>query len=558
VRTISQIIIHGEINGLGLSPDGRQIAFTWDGANHGRPNIYVQKVEGDRPMQITQSQSGTISGVDWSPDGRLLAFGHCGDEDRGALYVISPVGGAEQKITDFTCSYGDADAVWTPDGSALVFSDNCAPGGSRGISVFTLATGRKRCLAAPNSNLLSIPSLAVSPDGRFVAYVGDSASRIADVYIVPFSDGAPRRITFERRAFCCMMWTPDGEYIVLESDRTGQFSKWRVSAKGGAIEPETVYTQDAVFSRDGRRQAYVVEGDTQLGIWRAQLPGPGGKVLSQKRITPVAPSADVSAQLSPDGRQIVFVSTVSGSSENIWKADADGNNLLQLTSSAGQDNGSPHWSPDGKWIAFDRTAGEHAQIYVIDAEGRNLHAITDGTFASNVPTWSRDGKSIYFSSNRSGRWELWKQDIGSGVAAQITQHGGFTAVESYDGKDLYYTKFFTTGIWRMPIGGGEEQRITDAPDPVYWGYWDVAQAGLYFIDVGASPRPAIEFYDFRTQQVTTVFQLDELARSLEPNLSVSRDGRTIYYALFDVKSTDHDRGVFPVIMRLETRHYVHI
>ena len=236
-----------------------------------------------------------------------------------------------------------------------------------------------------------------------------------------------------------------------------------------------------------------------------------------------------SPQLSADGEHLTFASALVGAS-NIWSSDADGHNPLQLTSFGGEAVGSAHWSPDGKWIVFDRRPKDHAQIYIIDSEGRNMRAITEGDYENNVPTWSRDGKSIYFSSNRTGRMELWKQDLGSGVADQVTQHGGFSALESYDGKYLYYVKFFSPGIWRMPLTGGEEERIIDQPEAWYWAHWDITDSGLYFFDIAASPRPEIKFYDFQTHRITPVLQTDGQVRYWTPGVSASRNGHTIYYA----------------------------
>jgi len=241
------------------------------------------------------------------------------------------------------------------------------------------------------------------------------------------------------------------------------------------------------------------------------------------------PQKTDSPQLSQDGKRMVFESALGGAA-NIWSSDADGHNPLQLTSFGGEVVGSARWSPDGKWIVFDRRPKDRAQIYMIDSQGRNMRAITEGDYENNVPSWSRDGKSIYFSSNRTGRMELWKQDLGSGVAAQVTQRGGFSAVESYDGKYLYYVKFFSPGIWRMPLSGGEEERITDEPEAWYWACWEITDSGLYFFDIAATPRPEIKFYDFQTHRITPVLQTDGEVRYWTPGVTASRDGRTFYYA----------------------------
>ena len=140
VKTFPLMTFPGEIEGLALSPDASQIAFTWNGPNLAKWDIYVQHIGGDRPLQITHTQSGMITGVSWSPDGRLLAFGRCGDQNRGAIYTIPALGGPDRKLTDIACDWGEAQASWTPDGQSLVFSDACTPGGSLGIAVFTLTT----------------------------------------------------------------------------------------------------------------------------------------------------------------------------------------------------------------------------------------------------------------------------------------------------------------------------------------------------------------------------------------------------------------------------------
>ena len=540
VKTFPLMTFPGEIEGLAWSPDASQIAFTWNGPNLAKWDIYVQHVGGDRPLQITHTQSGMITGVSWSPDGRLLAFGRCGDENRGALYTIPALGGPERKLTDVACDWGEAQASWTPDGQSLVFSDSCTPGGSLGVAVFTLTTGRKRCLATPDSNTVDLDYPTVSPDGTTVAFIRASTVRVRDIFTVPLRGGSVRRLTSEGKRFGDLMWTSDGKNIVFTSDRGGVTGNkwWEVSAEGGPIKPAADSALPAsvsldqftltTASRDRRRFAYVDYREIKFALLRAHLSSPGGKVLSQEKIMELPQKTD-SPQLSPDGKHIAFASALVGAA-NIWSSDADGHNPLQLTSFGGEVVGSAHWSPDGKWIVFDRRPKDHAQIYMIDSEGRNMRAFTEGDYENNVPTWSRDGKSIYYSSNRTGRMELWKQDLGSGVADQVTQHGGFSAVESYDGKYLYYVKFFSPGIWRMPLNGGEEERITDQPEAWYWAHWDITGSGLYFFDIAASPRPQLKFYDFQTHRITPVLQTDGQVRYWTPGVSASRNGRTIYYA----------------------------
>jgi hypothetical protein len=64
-----------------------------------------------------------------------------------------------------------------------------------------------------------------------------------------------------------------------------------------------------------------------------------------------------------------------------------------------------------------------------------------------VASWSRDGKSIYFASDRSGEWQVWKMPAEGGNAVPLTRRGGYVAFESPDGHSLYYSK---NGIFLCP------------------------------------------------------------------------------------------------------------
>jgi Tol biopolymer transport system component len=162
-------------------------------------------------------------------------------------------------------------------------------------------------------------------------------------------------------------------------------------------------------------------------ISRIELSSAGGQVVSQNGII-ASDGGNQSAQPSPDGRQIVFQSGRTTRPE-IWKSDADGSHLLQMTSFERGFSGTPRWSPDGKWIAFDH---HH--------------------------DWSRDGTAVYFASNRTGSWQVWRRELATGREAQVTRHGGFAASESHDAKTLYYSRFEGGGIWSMPVGEAKNSR----------------------------------------------------------------------------------------------------
>jgi Tol biopolymer transport system component/DNA-binding winged helix-turn-helix (wHTH) protein len=540
MRAVPLTNLSGAVWSPAFSPDAKQIAFIWDGENPGRGDLYVQLVGGDKPLRLTHNRSGFSRSPAWSPDGQEIAFGRC-DDSGGEVYIVPALGGPERKITEVACPYGNVGYLnWTSDGKSLVLADRCLPGGAIGVVVFSMETGAKRCLTAPPFGEGQSDALPVlSPNRQTVAFIRFPTAGVNDLYTVPLEGGSPRRLTADNKIISGLMWAADGQSLSFVSNRGGIERAWRVSATGGTIEPETRYPGIGSLSHEGGRLAYVEPQGffgSSVALWRADLAGAGGAVSKMRQLLP-APAGGFAPQLSPDGHQIAFESMRSGSAE-IWKGNADGSDPLKLTSFEGH-AGTPRWSPDGKWIAFDYRPSVQSQIFVIDAEGRNLHSVTSGDYENLVPSWSRDGKSIYFASNRTGVLQIWRRELASGREMQVTHHGGFAGFESYDGQSLYFSKFNGAGIWRIPVTGGEEQRITDALHIGCWGNFAVTEDGIYLVDSDAEPGPSIMYYAFRARHLTRVltYSAGHYAVPWVSNLGASPDGRTVFFAQGTSKSS---------------------
>jgi Tol biopolymer transport system component/DNA-binding winged helix-turn-helix (wHTH) protein len=535
-RTIMLTTFRGRAIQPTFSPDGKQVAYFWKGEDQKQYDIYIQMIGGEQPLRLTWSGAKHICCIGWSPDGQWISFARC-NPNGGTIFKVPVLGGPEHKVTDAAC-LEDARTWWSPDGNFMLHSDRCVPNGPHGLVVFSFATGEKRCLIAPPVENTVVYWPKLSPDGKMVAFLQATTVGVSDIYVIPLEGGQARRLTSDDKWITDLMWAADGRRIVFSSERGGRFSerRWQVPVEGGEVRPETIYPNIGVLSPDGRRLAFVQTGRTDLpSIWRADLSSPGGRVTTQKLIISSAVN-DEDPQLSPDGTRIVFVSHRSGDME-LWQSDADGSNPLQITSFKGEWPGTPRWSPDGKWIVFDKVTGSRHQIYVIDADGRNLRALTSGDYDNSGPSWSRDGQSIYFASRRSGASQIWKQRLGGGPPVQVTEHGGSCGFESYDGKTLYFTKDLEEGLWRTPVGGGLETRVTAAPRIGYAGNWAISEAGLYLLESDALPRPTIEFYNFKTRRLAPVIPLEHSARPLYPSMNASRDGRTLLFVQWNPQNS---------------------
>jgi Tol biopolymer transport system component len=154
-----------------------------------------------------------------------------------------------------------------------------------------------------------------------------------------------------------------------------------------------------------------------------------------------------------------------------------------------------------------------------------------------VPSWSHDGRWIYFAYDRSGRWQVWKQPVVAGPAQQVTSNGGFDAIESADGRYVYYSKNPPSGgIYRIPVSGGAEEAVLPDLPGEMWGDWALARGGIYFLDFHSQGRPyhaAILFYDFATKTRREIGSTSAIPVRWDSGLALSPDERTLLYAQVD-------------------------
>ena len=128
------------------------------------------------------------------------------------------------------------------------------------------------------------------------------------------------------------------------------------------------------------------------------------------------------------------------------------------------------------------------------ADGGAARHITGGNSEDDVPNWSQDGEWIYFSSDRTGRPEVWKIPFGGGQAVQVTKEGGFDSQESSDGKWLFYSKSDRDGIWKMPADGGPSTVLLNRRTG---RFWKLTAHDIYFLDLDAKPHPEIRRLQLR-------------------------------------------------------------
>ena len=272
-----------------------------------------------------------------------------------------------------------------------------------------------------------------------------------ELFIKDLSTGESRPLTRTTgRGDYNPAWSPDGTRVahdVALPDASG------VHGARGSIGVTTVATgrtrtvrgtyggNDATWTRDGKTLLFdrVTGGDKSI----YSIPVAGGTRRLIRRDA-------VSVDPSPTGRRLVFLQP---SASRIMTVDAKGLHPVvvarlgaRVDPNAGFYDVNPAWSPDGRWIAYaDRGHIWKVRVASSGAPLARPVRVTAGKATANQPSWSADGKSIYYQARYNEEYQVWRIAAGGGTPTQVTPgpglngFGDYNAVESPSGGTLVYS-----------------------------------------------------------------------------------------------------------------------
>jgi Tol biopolymer transport system component len=352
------------------------------------------------------------------------------------------------------------------------------------------------------------------------------------------SGAEPRRLSNWSATIEGLSWTPDGREIVYSVDEPPASRLWRIPAntvtpgRGSPIANIPVAAKNPSISRPttghtGRLafQTITRDVDFQLLDLNASVVNTTIEAKPFRNSTRI----ESSARFSPDGNRIAFASFRSGAHE-IWITGRDGSEPQQITTldAAGMFVGG--WSPDGSQIVFEAAIDGNTDVYVVGSNGGSVRRLTVEPSIDGVPTWSADGRWIYFASTRAGVIaDVWRVSAGGGQAVRVTHNGGFEPCESSDGRYLYYLNRPPAGLamgatarmMRLSAGGGSEEPLFEGVRPFQWS---VTDTGIVFV-TREENFDAIDSFRFSDQQVTRIGRLTFRLPGSYTHMTASRDGR---------------------------------
>jgi dipeptidyl aminopeptidase/acylaminoacyl peptidase len=232
---------------------------------------------------------------------------------------------------------------------------------------------------------------------------------------------------------------------------------------------------------------------------------------------------------------LAFESTRSGTQE-VWVSDGDGSNAVPLTAFGGPYGGTPRWSPDGHFVAFDSHTDRGSSIYVVRAAGGQPERVNISVDSSE-PAYSKDGRWFFFTGRIRGATQIFKVAIEGGEPTQLTTHGGSAPRKPSVDERIYYSR--DQEIWSVSPTGGDERRLTGIPlrPAEFNDSWGLSAAGIYFINPDPR-RPGIDFFEFGSGRIVRVVDLPGRPAPWGGALALSPDGRRLLYPQLDAIESD--------------------
>jgi TolB protein len=224
------------------------------------------------------------------------------------------------------------------------------------------------------------------------------------LFLMDMAGGKERQLTRDDADHEDPSWSPDGRSVAFVLIKEGRKGLALIDAASGQTEVLGPAGQSPIhpsFSPDGKALLYCTDDDlappakNESEIYAMDL-------ATRKVRTVISGGVNTYPVMSPDGRKIAWRKIVGDMNSEVFVADADGRNPVNITSHHAWE-GWPAWSPDGKTIAFAGNRNAAWQIFLVDPDGKNLRLLAATEGRGTSPKWTADGKTIFFTICRDSQ-----------------------------------------------------------------------------------------------------------------------------------------------------------
>ncbi|HWC99537.1 MAG TPA: protein kinase [Candidatus Sulfopaludibacter sp.] len=431
-----------------LSPDGRMLAFIrGEGTFIAPGDVYVQMLPAGEPVRLTHDGGEKMGPVSFSADGSRIAY-TLGEWDTWSVPVL---GGEPSRLlanAEGLSWFQGTGKPYRVMYSALTGRDSV----HMGVYTATESRSEERAVYLPPATGMAHRSW-LSPNGKWVLVVEMNKSAWLPCRVVPFDGSSPGQRVGPQPAQCTdAAWTPDGKWVYVSANTGAGFHIWRQRFPDGVPEQVTsgaTEEQGISFAGDGKSFVTSV-GETQSTLWIHDSKGDRQITFEGFAYLP---------SFSSDTRRIYYLRRSSGNRRfvngELWTTDLQNGNSQRLLPDFSMERYDV--SPDGKQIVFINVdAAGHAQLWIGTVDGSSPPRVLANQ-NSTAATFAPNGE-IFFVGGKGEEMYLQRIEAdGTGLQKIIPEQANFLYDISPDGK--WVSVWVGRDIRVYPSGGGPPTAI---------------------------------------------------------------------------------------------------
>ena len=343
-----------------------------------------------------------------------------------------------------------SNVVWAPDDLSVYFTDRINSSMPYQIYQLHLSTLKVDEITRREDNYYGDNELSLSPSGEQLLFFRNKYWGNNQVFVKNLRTKEQRKITELGFLSWTPSWTPDEKGIIFSDNRSGGKLKLLDIATGNI---QTLYQSaqsinSPQLSASGKHIVYSTK-TADVDLWQSELTqNSTGSLQVQPRVKLAVNSSRIDSQpiYSKDGRSLLFLSDRNGELQ-LWLKKEDG--LLSIESFSNNKKIDTYaWHPDGI-LAVVATSDK--QVYLLNTQTQAVELIKLNGQSAAFPSFSSDGETMYFTSDKSGDWQIWGYNFQAQSAIQITQKGGYQVKVNEADETLYFTKYRQQGIWQLTL-----------------------------------------------------------------------------------------------------------
>ena len=432
---MTQLTSSGTAASPTISPDGKYVAYAR--GEQGQMSLWLYQVATGSDVQIVPPATVFIRPPTFSNDGNYVYYIMFDKEHpKGVLCKVASLGGTPRKLFENVFILGN----FSPDGKRLVFVRQFPERGEYDLMVANEDGSAEKLIRAYHLPEWLYTQPAWSPDGKTIAIClftgsGQNHARLA---AVPVEGGEEKTIGGAHRWSAIMrpVWLPDGSGLIAAvseapspatRDQVNEISYPEGDARRITVDLNS-YAGMGVTADGNSLVTLKIEPHSNLVV--ASMDKAGHAV--QERALEGGDGRE-GLEWTPDGR--IVYTALTAAEVNLGSMDGQGGDRKQLTA-LGVEGGwivNPSVCGDGRHIVARSNHGGNTGLVKMDADGSNLVRLTSGT-SDSAPSCSPDGKWVVFESMRTGKQALWKISIDGGEPTQLTTERTYLPAVSPDGK----------------------------------------------------------------------------------------------------------------------------